>query len=103
MALTITPTLGNEAEQTLTNANEALEINWGTKPPRRFTFQLSAAGGYAFTGTDGQALGATRFDVIANSPYEIELRDGKSRRLDVTAIFIESDTAAATLQINKEW
>ncbi len=101
MALALTPGLGTEAEQSLT-ANEALEITWGTKPPRIITLYIDGAtGGYAFSGTDGAALGADRVDIPSSTSYIIELRSGSSRNLGVTSLFVESDSATG-LQITKE-
>jgi len=103
MALALTPGLGTETEQTLAVANEALEITWGTKPPRLITLFLDgAAGGYAFAGTDGSALGTDRADIPASTSYVIELRNGTARSLGVTSLFVESDGTSIGLQITTE-
>ena len=85
-------------------ANESLLLVLLPHPPKRVTLFFETAttgGGYAFTGTSGQALGADRVDVPVATSYEIEVRPTQARTLSRVGLFVEAD-AIGDLQITVE-
>ena len=100
---TLLPRAPGSKSITILSANVAEELTFDGKPPKKITLEFETnTGGYDFTGPAGADLSSgSRIDVVADSPYVVELRQGMARHLDMQ-MFIEVDTASTVVNITVE-